>query len=206
VVVEQSERDQILEAQAASLSDCTDESCAVEIGKLLTADSIIIGTASKVGTKFYVTVRLVDVLKGKRLRAETVDAASVEGLADATGKLAEQVALDETTGGQGKLVTVEETAAASSGQQDARARAGEYGFVIQKELYESRALTLVVEEGKTTTASVSLEPAFVWLSVSEVNGLAASLYLDGKQAGTSPDYFELLVGEHEILVRGSQDR
>lgn len=295
VVVEQSERDQVLKARGDSLSDCTDEGCAVEIGKLLTADSIIIGTASKVGTEFYVTVKLVDVAKGKSLRAETVDATSLEGLADAMGKLAEQVALDETSGGQGKLVKVEETAAASSGQQESvrqsalvtfestpsgasftvrnaageqvadgitpkalglsfatyaveardpeqvyypfkdrlvvntagkfrypmelkpnfgsmsvtsdpagatvvrdgmrvgqtpyaldRARAGEYRFVIQKELFESRALILVVEEGKTATASVTLEPAFVWLSVSEANGLAASLYLDGKLMGRLP--------------------
>jgi len=67
-----------------------------------------------------------------------------------------------------------------------RARAGEYRFVIQKELFESRALILVVEEGKTATASVTLEPAFVWLSVSEANGLAASLYLDGKLMGRLP--------------------
>jgi formylglycine-generating enzyme required for sulfatase activity/TolB-like protein len=79
-VVESTERDQILEAQAFTLSGCTDDSCVVEIGQLLAADQIFLGTVSALGSKTYLNIKLVDVEKGKSLKAETLGADSLEEL------------------------------------------------------------------------------------------------------------------------------
>ena len=83
-VLEQSDADQILKAQEYSTADCTDEACAIEIGKLLSAQNIFIGTLAKIETTFYITVKLIDVKQGKNLRTESAQAATLSAL---TGKL-----------------------------------------------------------------------------------------------------------------------
>ncbi len=50
-VLSQSDRAQILAAQEASISDCSDEACAIEIGKLLSADQFIMATLAALGTR-----------------------------------------------------------------------------------------------------------------------------------------------------------
>ena len=73
----------ILEAQAFSLSGCTDESCAIEIGKLLAADNIVVGEISLVGEAHVLSVRLVNVTSGRTLSAEVANIESLENLQDA---------------------------------------------------------------------------------------------------------------------------
>ena len=72
--------EEILAAQSFSLSGCVDDSCAVEIGKLLAAESIIVGTLSKVGEKMLLSIRLVGVSTGKGIRAEVITIDSVDDL------------------------------------------------------------------------------------------------------------------------------
>ena len=50
-VIEQTQVNQILEAQEYSLSDFTDEQCAIEFGKLLAAEQIVLGAVSRIGGK-----------------------------------------------------------------------------------------------------------------------------------------------------------
>ena len=50
-VIEQTQVDDILEAQEYSLGDCTDEQCAIEFGKLLAAEQIVLGAVSRIGGK-----------------------------------------------------------------------------------------------------------------------------------------------------------
>jgi curli biogenesis system outer membrane secretion channel CsgG len=71
---------EVLKAQEISLSDCTDESCAIQIGKLLSAEQIVIGDLSAVGARMALNLRLLDVSSGEVLRAEVADVASVEEL------------------------------------------------------------------------------------------------------------------------------
>jgi len=48
-VIEQAQMHEILKAEEFSVSDCTSEECAVEIGQLLSAKQIILGTIASVG-------------------------------------------------------------------------------------------------------------------------------------------------------------
>ena len=64
-VIEQSQAGNILDAQEYSLSGCTDEACAVEIGKLLAAENIVLGSVSKLGKKIIVTAKIIDVSTGQ---------------------------------------------------------------------------------------------------------------------------------------------
>ena len=64
-VVERSEMKRLLDEQKFQYSGCVDVSCAVEIGKLLGAKSMVVGTISKLGNSYSVDSRLIDVKTGE---------------------------------------------------------------------------------------------------------------------------------------------
>ena len=64
LIIEQNQIAEILEAQSFILSGCTDESCAIEIGKLLAAEQIILGSFSKVGSSYIINTKIIDVTLG----------------------------------------------------------------------------------------------------------------------------------------------
>jgi hypothetical protein len=76
--------EEILEAQAFTLSGCTDEACAIEIGKLLAADTIVVGELSSLGEKMNLSIRMMDVTTGMTRAAETVVIDSVDTMQDST--------------------------------------------------------------------------------------------------------------------------
>jgi len=73
---------EVLEAQSFSLSGCTDEACAVEIGKLLSAEQIVLGTLSGLDGKMMLSLRIIDVETGKHIAAEIVNIESMDTLQD----------------------------------------------------------------------------------------------------------------------------
>jgi len=63
-VVERTNLKKILKEQKFQHSGCTDSECAVEIGQLVNADYIVIGSASKFGATYTIDVRMIDVALG----------------------------------------------------------------------------------------------------------------------------------------------
>lgn len=55
-VIEQTRAELILRAQEYSLSDYTDEACAIQIGNILSAKFIVLGTAGTVGNLYYLNI------------------------------------------------------------------------------------------------------------------------------------------------------
>ncbi len=51
-VIDRSQRESILKEIDFSLQDCTDEACQVEVGRLLAAKAIVIGSLGKLGGQF----------------------------------------------------------------------------------------------------------------------------------------------------------
>lgn len=60
-VIDRAQRKAILDEIAFSLEGCTDESCQLEVGRLLAADKIIVGSTGLIGTKYILNLKLVDV-------------------------------------------------------------------------------------------------------------------------------------------------
>ena len=87
-VIDRSRREAILKELEFSFSDCTDESCQLEIGKLLSASQIIVGSIGKVGERFLLTIKNVDVKTGEALRSSSEKYGSIEELIDDTKRLA----------------------------------------------------------------------------------------------------------------------
>lgn len=74
--------EEILAAQAFSLSGCTDESCAIEVGQLLAAEKIVVGEITGVGDGFLLALRLIDVTTGRSVNAEVMTIESLDLLKD----------------------------------------------------------------------------------------------------------------------------
>jgi len=81
-VLAQTQIAEILKAQEYSLNDYTDEKSAIEFGKLLAAGQIVLGSVSKIGAKYIVTAKIIDVETSKTVKADKVEANSLEKLSD----------------------------------------------------------------------------------------------------------------------------
>ncbi len=60
-VIDRSQRDIILSEFEFSLSGCTDISCQVEVGKMLAADELLVGSIGEIGDRFLLTLKIIDV-------------------------------------------------------------------------------------------------------------------------------------------------
>jgi TolB-like protein len=70
-VIDRMQRRAILAEIEFSYADCTDEACQLEIGKLLSASQIIVGSLGKFGAKYILNIKLVEVETGKSLAASS---------------------------------------------------------------------------------------------------------------------------------------
>ena len=90
-ILERNQIETILREQGFSMTGCTDESCAVQIGKLLSADMVVMGNLNKLG-QYAITVKFVDVGKGAIQFAESESAQNDNALKSAVDRLANNVA------------------------------------------------------------------------------------------------------------------
>ena len=99
-VMERSQMQAILKEQNFQQSGACDGSeCAVEIGKLLSVDHMVVGTVGKVGGTYVVTTRLVSVQTGEVLKSVTkTSKAEVDAIVtDVLPKLAQDLSVREST-------------------------------------------------------------------------------------------------------------
>ena len=60
IVIDVSQRETILNEMEFSMSGCTDDTCALEIGKMLSAELIVTGNLSKVGSRYLLSVKMLE--------------------------------------------------------------------------------------------------------------------------------------------------
>jgi hypothetical protein len=106
-VLERSQIDQILKEQSFQQTGCTENACAVQMGKLLSAKKVLLGEVNKLGAGTLITVRIVDVEKGIADYSMSEKAKSIDDIEYATKKLVNNLVLRIT--GRGR--SVEETSA-----------------------------------------------------------------------------------------------
>jgi hypothetical protein len=63
-VLERERIEQILREVGMSLSECTDEECALRAGRVLSAEKVVMATVGRVGATYALSARLVDVETG----------------------------------------------------------------------------------------------------------------------------------------------
>ena len=99
-VMERSQMDAILKEQGFQQSGACDGSeCAVEVGKLLSVDHMVVGTVGKVGGTYVVTTRLVSVQTGEVLKSVTkTSKAEVDAIVtDLLPQLAQDLSVRESS-------------------------------------------------------------------------------------------------------------
>ncbi len=93
VVVERSQMDAIFKEQALQQTGCTDSACAVEMGKMLSANKVLVGEINKLGTDIVITVRMVDVEKGVAEFSTNEKAKNIEEIDKAVKTLVDKLTL-----------------------------------------------------------------------------------------------------------------
>lgn len=71
-VVERSKIDEILKEQKLQMSGCVEE-CLIDVGKMLGAKQIILGSVGKLGNLYTITAKLVDATSGRMLKTSDFD-------------------------------------------------------------------------------------------------------------------------------------
>ncbi|MEW6557581.1 MAG: CsgG/HfaB family protein [Elusimicrobiota bacterium] len=91
-VIERNEMQKIFEEQKLPLTGCVDEKCGIQIGRMLSANKILVGTIIKLGEKIIINARIVDVEKGKLDFAEKTSGTKVDELDIACDEFANKLA------------------------------------------------------------------------------------------------------------------
>jgi hypothetical protein len=94
-VIDVSQRDTILKELEFSQSDCTDESCQLEIGKMLSAEMIVVGNIGKVGARYLLSTKILETETGNTLHAADGIYKDLESLIDDIYSFAARLAGDE---------------------------------------------------------------------------------------------------------------
>ncbi|MCE5252016.1 hypothetical protein LLG96_17570 [bacterium] len=66
-LIERTQMDKILDQFAIQNVGCVSDSCAVEFGKMLQVDRIVIGSVNLIGQTYSVTARIIDIETGKTI-------------------------------------------------------------------------------------------------------------------------------------------
>jgi len=91
-VMDRNNMDTVLAEQKFQNSGCTEQECALEMGKLLNVRRMLVGSLSKLVDAYYVTVNVIDVETGKIIESYQTQASSSSELRNACRELANKIA------------------------------------------------------------------------------------------------------------------
>lgn len=90
-IMDRNNMDIILAEQKFQSSGCTEQECAVQMGKLLNVQQIAVGSLSKLLEVYYITINLISVETGKIFTSYTQEASSATELREACRILAQKI-------------------------------------------------------------------------------------------------------------------
>jgi hypothetical protein len=90
-IVEKANMEKILAEAAFQQTGCTTSDCAVQLGKILNVQKMIVGSLSKLEGAYYISANLVDVETGKIDRSESVNCEKATDLKSAAEDLADSL-------------------------------------------------------------------------------------------------------------------
>ena len=91
-VIDISQRQQILTELEFSLSGCADDSCMLEVGKMLSAEAIVVGSLGRIGSRIAVSVKMLETESGKTLSTADEIYQDIGELVDDVPALAAKIA------------------------------------------------------------------------------------------------------------------
>lgn len=91
-VIDVSERERLLSELEFSVSDCSDESCQLEIGKLLAAEAIVIGRIGRLGSRYILTVKMLETDTGRAINTADGVYENLDDMVDNVKNIAGEIA------------------------------------------------------------------------------------------------------------------
>jgi TolB-like protein len=79
-VIDPAQRENILNEIQFSLSGCTTEECQLEVGRMLSANQIVVGSVGNIGRVFMLNMKIVEVETGKTISTASGSFNSIENL------------------------------------------------------------------------------------------------------------------------------
>ncbi|MBI9106957.1 MAG: hypothetical protein JEZ04_09455 [Spirochaetales bacterium] len=81
-IIDRNQRETLLQELSFSMSGCSEESCQLEMGRLLSADKIVVGNLGKISSRFIMDVRMIDVSSGETVSVSNKIYNSMDELID----------------------------------------------------------------------------------------------------------------------------
>ncbi|MBN1696055.1 MAG: hypothetical protein JW881_00960 [Spirochaetales bacterium] len=86
-VIDRKQRNVLLDEIEFSLSECSDESCQIQLGKLLSADKIIVGNLNKIEEIYILNLKQIDVETGITISSFSEQYASISEIIEKTDNI-----------------------------------------------------------------------------------------------------------------------
>lgn len=91
-VIDTAERDTLMKEIEFSSSECTDEACQIKLGKMLSAEYIVVGDLNKVGTRFVLTVKMLETGTSRTFSTADGKYTTIDDLVDDLDSIASKIA------------------------------------------------------------------------------------------------------------------
>jgi TolB-like protein len=82
IVIDIQERDSLLREMEFSMSGCSNETCLLEIGRLLSAQYIVTGNIGRVGSRYVLAIKMLETETGRTMSASEGVYASIDEIVD----------------------------------------------------------------------------------------------------------------------------
>lgn len=176
-VIDVTQRDALLKEIEFAAADCTDESCQVEIGRLLAAEYVVTGRIGRIGKKHVVSLKLLETSTSRTVRA-------ADGVYDEL-----EAALDDLSGLAAKL---------SGSAPEPAARAPAAGTAVPAERTEAAKPALASRERKPVSPRMVAAAACAAGAIGSGAAGGVLLYLSGKE------YAEQLVPAYQDYLAAAE--
>jgi TolB-like protein len=90
-VIDKSDMDLILAEAKFQQSGCTEADCAVKLGKILNVKYMYVGSLSRMGHTYFISINLIDVETGRIIKSEDGEAESAEQIKNITKLIANKL-------------------------------------------------------------------------------------------------------------------
>ena len=215
-VVERTNLKKILKEQKFQHSGCTDSECAVEIGQLVNADYIVIGSASKFGATYTIDVRMIDVALGNAVSTAVynhkgeLDDLITEGIVSVARELSglEYKVKKKISSGTINIksnpdsadIFINNTYYNKTPQIVNNFPIGRYKIQIKLDGYKEAIQTIKVAKNKTTYVNTSLAVDYKGYLDLMVFPDSAFIYIDNRKQINKESY-KLSPGKHKISIQ-----
>jgi len=189
IIVERGKMASILQEQGFQQTGCTSNECAVEVGRILNVQEMVAGAVGKIGARYTLDVRLIDVETARILSSITKEySGAAEGLIELVELTARQLAgkvggLTVTTTPVAATVFVDNRQAGVAPLKAFIVSAGEHQVRLVAKGYKPLDYDVVIEKGKAVRLTARLQKRrptvalFIAGGVAVAGGAAAYYFL-----------------------------